>query len=200
MSNFDIVKKDNFKSTQISIIGRISHPALITPVLNNLIPNQKVYEYKCDILFPQTIAKEKMDLLEGAIHNALIQKYKNPASFPEDLIMPIKKGEDKKNHDDYDGHFYISSKANADRGAIVVVDSNYKTITQQDAIVGGDWVALNLNFYAYDKAGKRGVSAGLVGAMLVSKTDEPFSGISRNPAKLFDSPEDNFDSQNADMF
>lgn len=59
-----------------------------------------------------------------------------------------------------------------------VVDLNRNEIIDPTLALSGDYYKVSLNFFAYDRAGKRGVSAGLGNVLFHSKGD-PLGGTSR---------------------
>ena len=76
----------------------------------------------------------------------------------------------------YKGMIYISSWS---KNAPGVVDPTGKhPITQHDEIYGGCWCRAQLNAYAYDQAGNKGVSFGLIHIQKI-KDDKPFGNRTR---------------------
>lgn len=67
---------------------------------------------------------------------------------------------------DYHGCYFLTPK---NTEAPDVVDVNLKPITDPNAITNGDILKLSIEFCAYEKSGRRGVSVKLLNVQLVSK-------------------------------
>lgn len=176
--------------------GQFSYPSLFTPKINTLNGNK---EYSVDILFPKST---DLKTVHEGINAAIEKKFgSDKTKHPKNLRSPIRDGDEKENNPEYAGKYYITCKCNAEKNKPQVFDRSRKQLVHESDIAGGDFGHVLLNFYAYEKSGNKGVSAGLNGVMLVEKTSEPFSG-SKSAFEAFESlAEDvSLEEQNSDMF
>ena len=72
-------------------------------------------------------------------------------------------------------HYIITAKANENRPPLVV-DKNLQRILDQTAVYSGCYVRANINFYAYNSNGNKGVACGLNGIQFV-RDGEPLGGV-----------------------
>jgi hypothetical protein len=181
------------QSTKVQ--GVVSYPNLFKAKRNNLNGKE---EYSVDVLIDK---KADLKVVHAAINAAIEKKFGNdPKKHPKNLKSPLKDG-DEKGTPEYAGKFYITCKANAAEAKLILCDNTLQPLQHPSDIQGGDFVNVNVNFYAYDANGNRGVSAGLQGVQLVRKTDKPFSGRPSRAEDMFESfADDSYAEQNSEMF
>lgn len=183
----------SYQSTKVS--GVVSYPNLFKAKRNNLNGKE---EYSVDVLIDKNV---DLKSINAGINAAIEKKFGNdPKKHPKNIKTPLKDG-DEKGTPEYEGKFYITCKANAAEAKLILCDKSLQPLQHPSDIQGGDFVNVNVNFYAYDANGNRGVSAGLQGVQLVRKTDAPFSGRPINAESIFESlAEDCESEQNLKMF
>lgn len=183
------------KSVVTRVQGVVSYPNLFKAKRNNL--NGKD-EYSADILFEKNA---DISTLKSAIDSAIEKKFgADKSKHPKNLRNPIKNGDDKGTPE-YDGKYYITCKADASKGRLIVCDNEKNPLLHEVDIQGGDTINASLTVYAYDANGNRGVSCGLNGVQLVKKAETPFSGRPRSADDMFDSfADDSYEQQNTEMF
>jgi hypothetical protein len=140
--------------TKISPIGRVSYPHVF-----------KVNEFEGKRSFSVTLLFDSSaDLSELKAMAAEAVKEKWPDGAPEDLRSPFQSG-DKKNrngdHPEYAGMTYITFKTSESRKP-QVVDARKNPITEESGeFYAGCYARVSFGYYAYDKAGNKGVNFGL---------------------------------------
>ena len=115
--------------------------------------------------------------LKAACEAAAAKKWGNKR--PKDVRSPFRDG-DEKDLDGYAGMIYITASSEDAPG---VVDQ-LKNALDPKKVYSGCYARATINFFAYDKAGNRGVSAGLQNVQFV-KHGEPF-GSKRRAEDDFD--------------
>lgn len=181
------------QSTKIQ--GVVSYPNLFKAKRNNLNGKE---EYSVDILIDK---KADLTNVNAAIKAAVEKKFGNDnKKHPKNLKLALKDGDDKGTPE-YAGKYYITCKSDASKSKILLCDNTLQPLQHESDIQGGDVANVNVNFYAYDANGNRGVSAGLQGVQLVRKTDKPFSGRAHRAEDMFESfADDSYTEQNQAMF
>ena len=168
--------KPDFTTVIITPVFRLSYPHVWEPVFNQLAKRE---EYSIQMLFDK---KEKAGLNAMA---ALVGELIAWKGWGKEARKPFIDGDTKK---DSAGVLY-SEKNPCNKGMIIlrswskqapgVVDPTGKhPITQHDEIYGGCYCKAQLNAYAYEQAGNRGVSFGLLHLQKV-KDGEPFGNRTR---------------------
>lgn len=164
---------------------RINFPAVFKPRLNKLSGKE---EYGLTALFPKGANLIK---LKEACEQAVIKKWgADKTKWPKNLRMPIRDQAEKAKERDgqmvlppgyEEGAFYCTFKSSKDKPG--VVDKNVQPILDESEIYSGCWVRASVNAFAYDQAGNRGVSFGLVNLQKL-RDDKPLGARTR--------PEDDF--------
>ncbi len=168
--------KPDFTTVIITPVFRLSYPHVWEPVFNQLAKRE---EYSIQMLFDK---KEKAGLNAMA---ALVGELIAWKGWGKEARKPFIDGDTKK---DSAGVLY-SEKNPCNKGMIIlrswskqapgVVDPTGKhPITQHDEIYGGCYCKAQLNAYAYEQAGNKGVSFGLLHLQKV-KDGEPFGNRTR---------------------
>lgn len=168
--------KPDFTTVIITPVFRLSYPHVWEPVFNQLAKRE---EYSIQMLFDK---KEKAELNAMA---ALVGELIAWKGWGKEARKPFIDGDTKK---DSAGVLY-SEKNPCNKGMIIlrswskqapgVLDPTGKhPITQHDEIYGGCYCRAQLNAYAYEQAGNKGVSFGLLHLQKV-KDGEPFGNRTR---------------------
>ena len=168
--------KPDFTTVIITPVFRLSYPHVWEPVFNQLAKRE---EYSIQMLFDK---KEKAGLNAMA---ALVGELIAWKGWGKEARKPFIDGDTKK---DSAGVLY-SEKNPCNKGMIIlrswskqapgVLDPTGKhPITQHDEIYGGCYCKAQLNAYAYEQAGNKGVSFGLLHLQKV-KDGEPFGNRTR---------------------
>ncbi len=182
----------NIKSTEcVTPKFRMAFPVLLEPKENL----QKELQYSITMLFPNTT---DISVLEAAAKNAAEFKWGMDSSkWPTNLRMPFADGVTKGKIDGsgqfrvykgYEDTVVINAKRSGDRPPPTIVGPNpHIVITDPKEVYGGRWAKAFVSFYAYDRAGNRGVGVGLTHVQLLDH-DEHLGGVP-NPEDIFDMAE-----------
>jgi hypothetical protein len=136
--------------------------------------NEGEFKYSCVLLFEPS--DPTLPLLRKAAAAAAKRKWTDKLpQLQSSLRNPIRDGNEKE-YQGFAGHVYVSCSAKNRPG---VVDAALKKITSDspdaDGIYSGCWVRADINAFAYEQKGNRGVSFGLNNVQKLGD-DEPFSG------------------------
>lgn len=173
------------KATSVTTgICRISYPSLFTAKASNLNPDPR---FSCDILIPKTDTAT-MSAVSAAIQAATAEgadKLWN-GKTPANLKSPLKDG-DERDDPNYKGCWILrpwSKEAHPPK----VMDTNLQPIVDQSEIYGGCYCRLNINFYAYDFNGQKGINCGFDAGIVKVKDGEPFGGGRTSAEDAFGAP------------
>jgi len=122
------------------------------------------------VLFPKS-DKEGISNIRKAIISAAKEKFgDDKAKWPKPLDNPLRDGDEKAEAGitAYADSFYINAKSKYQPG---VVGSNLKPIMDAEEFYSGCYCRAQVNFYAYNKAGNKGVGVGLNNLMKVKDGD-----------------------------
>jgi len=168
------------RPTSVTVSGRLSYPQLFTAKGSNLNPDPR---FSTDILIPKNdpcvaaiSAAIKVATDEGA---EKLWKGKVPAN----LKSPLKDG-DERDDPNYKGCWILrpwSKEAYPPK----VMDKSLQPILDQSEIYGGVHAMVNVNFYAYDFNGQKGINCGFDAGVVKVKDDEPFGGGRTSAADAF---------------
>ena len=135
-----------------------------------LIPKKK-NDFCAD---PATIYKT----LKATIEDVAKEKFgKVPAGFDN----PLKDGDEETNNDGdprHAGYFYMRTTAKPEYPP-QLIDCKKNTVGESDGWVSGDWGKAKIALFAWEHAGRKGVSAGLRAIQFLKK-DEPFGSGGSN--------------------
>ena len=187
--------KPDFSTVIVTPVFRLSYPHVWTPVFNQLAKRE---EFSIQMLFDKASSKAALNEMVKLV-NKLIDWKGWTASA---VRKPFIDGDTKK---DSAGVLW-SEKNPCNKGQIIIrswskqapgiVDCTGKhPITQKDEIYGGCYCKAQLNAYAYEQAGNRGISFGLLHLQKV-KDGEPFGNRTR--AEDAFAPVENTDSGMSD--
>jgi hypothetical protein len=190
-------KRPEFGTRIITPIFRLSYPHVWESTYNQLAKRD---EYSIQMLFEKATAKASM-----AEMAALVKKLKDWKGWTTmaGIKTPFIDGDTKL---DSAGVPY-AEKNPAFKGMILVrswskqapgiVDPTGKhPITQHDEIYGGCWCRAQLNAYAYEQAGNKGIGFGLLHLQKI-KDGEPFGNRTR-PEDAFSPVENTEEAPSAD--
>lgn len=162
---------------------RIAYPHLFAPHAYQNGPNKK---YEATFMIP----KEDHLALEEVKKAAAAAKAKKWGSESiKGLLSPIKDG-DELSTEAFAGHWIVVARAtprDGGGGQPGAVLPNLQPASEDD-IQSGDFVNADINAYAYDTSGNKGVSFGLNNVQLVAKGDRIGGGKSR-PENVFEAME-----------
>ena len=169
--------KPDFNTVIITPVFRLSYPHVWDPVFNQLAKRE---EYSIQMLFDK---KEKAALAPLVKLVQDLIDWKGWAG--QGARKPFIDGNTKKDS----AGVLIAEKNPCNKGQIIIrswskqapgiVDSTGKhPITQKDEVYGGCYCRAQLNAYAYEQAGNKGVSFGLLHIQKI-KDGEPFGTRTR---------------------
>lgn len=162
---------------------RVAYPHLFEPYAYQNGPNKK---YEITLMIPKSDTKTMEDIKKGL---AAAKAKKWPASAVKDIQSPVKDG-DEMSTDAFKDHWIIRAKAtprDGGAGRPGVVLPNLQPAGPDD-IVSGDFCNVDINPYAYDQSGNKGLSFGLNNVQLAMKGDRIGSGKAR-PESVFEAME-----------
>lgn len=130
-------------------------------------------KYMTSALIPKE-EKETIKAIEAAIEAAKKDGLNSKwgGKLPKKLDHPLRDGDDKEAHPEYDGHYYITAKTSSRPG---IVDMKKEPIVDEEEVYSGMWAYISVSAYAYGKNGNNGVSFFLNNVMKF-KDDERFGG------------------------
>lgn len=142
-------------------------------------------KYGLTILIPKTDTAT-LKKIRDAQETAIISKWPNKRPPKIDTTLHdgdgVRPASGEPFGEECKGH-YVMTVSSKDRPGLV--DSNVEPILDRGSVVSGDYFRVSMNAYAYDTAGKRGVSFGLNNVQFIRK-GEPLTSKSR--------AEDDFDA------
>lgn len=126
-------------------------------------------KYGCSVLLP----KEGPDAKAiKKIVDELIKSEQAILKTTKGLKLPLRDGDTEKDSEDYEGHYFIQL-SNAQRP--LVVDEDRKDIINARDIYSGCYGRVSMNFYAFNKAGNKGIGVSL-NAVQKTADGEPLGG------------------------
>lgn len=145
------------------IIGvvRFSYATVFEP---KAIPPSTDKKYSCCILIPKTekaiVAKVKAAIEAAAVAGvAKTWKGKRPPLAQHSKMNPLRDGDiDKPDNAEYAGHYFLQANSATKPG---IVGPSKQPLATEDDFYSGCYGFAALNFFAFDKAGNKGVGVGL---------------------------------------
>lgn len=162
---------------------RVAYPHLFEPYAYQNGPNKK---YELTIMIPKSDTAT-MEEIKRALAAARTKKW--PGEAPKGLLSPVKDG-DEMSTEGFNDHWIIRAKSTPREGGggrPGVVLPNLKPATVDD-IQSGDFCNVDINAYAYDTSGNKGLSFALNNVQLAQKGDRIGSGKAR-PENVFEAME-----------
>jgi hypothetical protein len=137
-------------------LGRFSYAHFFEP---RAMEEGQDKKYGVSFLIPKT-DKPGIKKIEAAIEACKkIALEKLGGKLPKNFKMPLRDGDEEKEDDpNYAGHYFINCSSKQKPN---VVDKDMNAILDATEVKSGDYGRLSLNFFFYDKAGSKGISAGL---------------------------------------
>lgn len=158
-------------------VFRVAFPAVFEP---KALTDEQKPKYSIVMLF--VLAELAKNPAEKALFEALkkacqaVAADKWPKGIPANLNSPFKDGAEKVDYQGFGpGTVYVNAKSNTRPG---LVDQNVQKIMDKEDFYGGCYARATVNPFAWEYAGKKGISFGLLNLQKV-KDGEPFGGRSR---------------------
>lgn len=136
-------------------------------------------KYSVSLLIPKSDT-ETVARIKAACEAAIQAKW--PTKRPPNLRMPLRDGDAEDKGPEYAGHWFLNVSSKQKPG---IVDATLNPILDPAELYSGCYGRASINAFAYDQAGNRGVSFGLLNLQKLAD-GEPLGGRSR--------PEDDFEA------
>lgn len=157
---------------------RLSYCNLVAPRVNTNDPNADP-KYSVTILIPKTDAATYQNILssiEAAAADAQGKLWNGVR--PPVMPMPIHDGDGVRDNgtpygDECKGHWVITASSKQKPGVVHQTDINTELLPQD--IYSGMYARVTVNFFGYNRAGKKGVGCGL-GNIMKTREGEPLAG------------------------
>ena len=158
--------RPDFDTRIITPVFRLSYPNVFTAKFNQLAKRE---EFSIQMLFDKATAKTDLAAMVKLVNEIIAWKgWTGAAGIKKPFVDGNTKAEKNPAYKDM---ILVSSWSKQQPG---VVDATGKhPIAQQDEVYGGMYARAQLNAYAYDQAGQRGVNFGLMHLQKI-KDGEPF--------------------------
>lgn len=177
--------RPDFSTTIVTPVFRLSYPSVFEPKYNELAKRD---QYQITMLFDKKTAatdlkemKELMAKMATWKFGSNVKGLRNPFIDGDTAIDSLGQLRKEKNPS-YANMIVLNSWS---KNKIGVVNAQRQPILDSDEIYGGCFCRAQLNAYAYEQGGQRGVNFGLMNLQKV-KDGDPFGGRVR--------PEDAFTS------
>ena len=143
-------------------------------------------KYNVSIMIPKTDTAT-VDKIKAAVDAACADfKSKNNGKLPKNYKLPLRDGDEEREDDEnYAGHYFVNASSLKQP---LILDKDKDEILDKDEFYSGCYGRAVINFYAFDKAGNKGVAAGL-NSLMKLKDGEPLGGS----AASADDYEDDFE-------
>lgn len=130
-------------------------------------------KYNVSIMIPKTDTAT-VDKIKAAVDAACADfKSKNNGKLPKNYKLPLRDGDEEREDDEnYAGHYFVNASSLKQP---LILDKDKEEILDKDEFYSGCYGRAVINFYAFDKAGNKGVAAGLNSVMKL-KDGEPLGG------------------------
>lgn len=141
---------------------RFSYAHVFTPIA---ISEGAEKKYSVAILIPKENAdnKAKLDEVISALKAQVMAEPKNKGKLPKNFDICLRDGDVDKDDEVYAGQWFLNAKSGTAPGVVgTEKDENGKPkpLTSSE-FKSGDYGHVTVNLFAYDKAGKTGIAAGL---------------------------------------
>ncbi len=163
------------KSILLTPVGRLSYPKLFRPERNQLNPESDP-KFSCVLIFDEAAQKDHRFLeLRRAANDCATAKW--GAKLPSNLKSPFREGAEKASDGYGEGTVFVNMTAKRKPGVI----GPDKQPADEGDVYAGCYVIANVNPFAYDEKGNRGISFGLNNIMKI-RDGETLAGISAEDA------------------
>ncbi|MBP3037957.1 DUF2815 family protein [Bacillaceae bacterium Marseille-Q3522] len=145
---------------------RLSYAHLFEP---HAVEEGQDKKYSTAILIPKS-DKKTLRAIKTAVEAA---KEAGKSTFggkiPVNLKTPLRDGdEERPDQEEYAGHYFLNASSKTKPG---VVDSHLKPILDSEEVYSGCYARVSINFYAFNKAGNKGIACGLNNVQKVADGD-----------------------------
>jgi len=167
---------------------RLSYAHLFKPTA---IDEAQEPKYSVCLLIPKS-DKETLKKIKTAIDAAKeAGKSKWNGKIPANLKTPLRDGDEERaeDHPEYAGCYFLNASCKQKPG---VIDKQKNEITDSTEVYSGCYARASINFYAFDKAGNRGIACGLNNIQKIADGD--FLGGRSKAEDDFDEIEDEEES------
>lgn len=135
-------------------------------------------KYSVTMLFPKDA---DLSAMKNLAKQAVIEKWgPDKAKWPKGLRMPFRDQGEKEYEGFVDGATFCNATS---KYKPTVVDGRNQEIIDKDQFYSGCWAKAQINAYAYDKAGNKGVAFGL--QMIQKRRDDEPLGGRMDPSEVF---------------
>ena len=170
--------RPDFDTRIITPVFRLSYPHIWEPVLNQLAKRE---QYDIQMLFDKATAKTDLAGMVKLVNDMIAWKWGNPAGIRKpfvdgDTAVDSQGTKKVEKNPSYKGMIILSSWSKQAPG--VVDPSGKHPITQHDEMYGGCYCRAQLNAYAYEQGGQKGVNFGLMHVQKI-KDGTPFGTRTR---------------------
>ncbi|WP_416353907.1 DUF2815 family protein [Agrilactobacillus fermenti] len=90
---------------------------------------------------------------------------------PENLKTTLRDGDeeqDTESYPEFKNHYFINLSSRTKPG---IVDAHRDPVTSEEEVYSGVYARVSMNFYAYNTAGNKGISAGLNNVQIIADGD-----------------------------
>lgn len=146
---------------------RLSYAHLFQP---SAIDDSQDPKYSVCLLIPKS-DKDTLSRIKKAIVAAQDQgRSKWGGKLPANLKMPLRDGDAERadDHPEYKDHYFLNASSKQKPG---IVDKQLNPIIDSEEVYSGCYARASINFYAFDKAGNKGIACGLNNVQKISDGD-----------------------------
>ena len=155
-------ERPDFDTKIITPLFILSYPQVWEPKYNELAKRD---EYTITMLFDKKTAATDLVAMKNLMKRIAEFKW-GVGKVPAGLKNPFRDGDaEKPDNPSFAGKFFVRSWSKQPPG---IVSASNQTIISHDEIYGGCNCKAQVNCYAYDQAGNRGISFGLLNLQKVS--------------------------------
>ncbi len=154
-------------------------------------------KYSVAILIPKK-DKKLLAKIEAAVKAAAeLGKAKTfGGKIPANLKTPMRDGDkEKPDSEEYEGMMFLNASSQTKPG---LVDENLDPIMNKELFYSGCYGRASINFYAFNKAGNKGIAAGLNNIQKLEDGDK-LSGGGSTPEEDFGAGEEDFGAGEEDF-
>jgi hypothetical protein len=145
------MSQDKLPTSCVTPEFRVSFAHVIQPKQNE--QNGKL-QYSMVMLFPKD---SDIEIIKEMARNAVENMWPDEAKRPKGIKSPFRNG-DEKGYDGYQGHIFLTASSVSKPK---LVDGQRQQIDSEEVFYSGCYARAEINAFAYDKNGNKGVSFGL---------------------------------------
>lgn len=162
---------DNSAMKVITDKVRFSYLHVWEPVA---IQEGQTKKFSVSLIIPKSnkaLVKKIRDAIAAAAEAGKAKVFKG--KIPANLKTPLRDGDEERPDDEaYANSFFVNANATTKPG---IVDKDVNPILDQNEVYSGCYGRASINFYAFDKAGNKGIACGLNHIQKLAD-GEPLSG------------------------